>query len=135
MNEKYVMESSVQNDPSYQKFVRENPSVGFLKIRASSAYAAVPVSGIRVKVLKKIGEMNVIFFEGETDESGMINDIRLPSPKGVLSDEDVPSHTEYELKVNGSVQNIEREFFVSIFPGITVIQYINITPIMDEIVR
>ena len=134
MNEKNVMDSSVQNNPSYQRFVRENPNVGFLKIRASSANAAIPVSGIRIKVLKEIGGMNVIFFEGETDDSGMINDIRLPSPKGVLSDEDIPNHTEYELKAVGSVQNIEREFWVSIFPGITVIQYINVTP-SDGIVR
>ncbi len=132
---KNVADPSVQSDPIYQKFMKENPSVGYLKVRASSLGGAIPVSGIRVQITRKIDDIEFLFFEGETDSSGMINHIALPAPAPLKNDEVIPKATQYEMKATGSVQNVNRTFLISIYPGITVIQYINVVPMMNGIVR
>ena len=81
-----------------------------------------------IKVTKDIGNYRVIFYEGKTDYSGMINDIVLPSPRRVSSDEIAPSFTDYNLQATGSSQDINLNYKISICCSITVIQYINITP-------
>lgn len=130
MNELFYTDQRLQNDVAYQEFVRDNPSKGYLKIRASAANEAVPISGIKIKVSKLIGTNNVIFFEGETDYSGMINNIVLPAPQAAISDEVIPKFTDYDLTAKGSIQNIDDRYSISVCCGITVIQYINVTPII-----
>ena len=41
---------------------------------------ALPVSGLDVVVSTKYDGMNIIFFRGKTDASGMIENIKLPAP-------------------------------------------------------
>ncbi len=130
MNEIFYTDERLKSDAAYQEFLRENPGVGYLKVRASAANEAVPISGIQIKVSKLIGTNNVVFFRGETDYSGMINDIVLPAPKEVVSDEVIPKFTSYDLTAKGSIQNIDDRYTISVCCGITVIQYINVTPLI-----
>lgn len=128
MIEKYFNDESLKNDPSFVEFLNNNPGKGYLKVRATAANEAVPISNINIKVTKNIGDYKVIFYEGKTDYSGMINDIVLPSPRGVSNDEVAPVFTDYNLEATGSSQNINLNYKISICCNITVIQYINITP-------
>ncbi|MBQ2640171.1 MAG: hypothetical protein IJF92_05390 [Bacilli bacterium] len=131
MNDVNVDDEILKNDPSYQEFLNNNPGFGYLKIRASSINEAIPVSGINIKVSKVIGSNNVVFFEGATDESGMINDIVLPAPKAITSDEEVPNFTEYKLEAKGD--NVDEEYTISICCSITIIQYINVKPNIGDV--
>lgn len=135
MNEKYISDKSLLDDKAYQDFLKENPSYGFLKIRASAANEAVPISNIKIKVSKEIGNNNVIFYEGITDESGMINNIKLPSPVKITSDLEKPKFTDYKLTAINEMENIDKEYTISICCGITVIQYINIIPKVSGEIR
>ena len=123
-----VDDPKLKSDEEFQKFLEENPGRGFLKVRATSANDAVPVEGVNVIVSKKIGDNNVIFFSGQTDESGMINGIVLPTPKKVLSDEDIPKFTKYELEAIHKDLNFDSKYEISLCCSVSVIQYINITP-------
>ena len=65
------------NTKSYQDFIKNNPGKGNLKIRAYAASEALPVSGLRIVVSSTINNQKIIFFDGLTDSSGMINTISL----------------------------------------------------------
>jgi len=131
MNDINIGDPRLQMDPDYQKFVSDNPGKGYLKIRASSINEAIPASGINIRVSKVIGNNNVIFFEGATDESGMINDIVLPAPRAITSDLEVPNFTEYKLSAVGN--GINQEYTISICCSITIIQYINVIPSIGDV--
>lgn len=116
----------LDNDPKYQEFIRNSPGYGYLKIRASSANEAVPVEGLKIIVSKQIGNNKVIFFEGKTDYSGMINDIALPAPKPITNDEIAPTFNEYDVEAIN--KDIDKNYNISVCCGFTVIQYINVIP-------
>lgn len=132
MKELFYNDESLRNNPYFQDFLRDNPGKGYLKVRASAANEAIPISDVMIKVSKIIGDTKVIFFEGKTDYSGMINDIVLPAPRENSNDEIIPLFTEYTLEATGSNQNVDMKYSISVFCGITVIQYVNITPTTGE---
>ena len=63
MIEKFYTDEILKDDPLFKRFLMDNPTTGYLKVRASSANEAVPISGLNVKVYKDIGNYRVIFFE------------------------------------------------------------------------
>ena len=81
MNTYNFNDASFKNTSSYQNFISANPSEGYLKVRASAASQALPISGLKIVVSKIIDGNKVIFFEGTTDSSGVIEKITLPAPK------------------------------------------------------
>ncbi|MBR4618285.1 MAG: hypothetical protein IKO49_03170 [Bacilli bacterium] len=125
----------LNNDQSYQNFLNDNPGIGTLKIRATSASEAIPINNVLITVSKEIGNNTIIFFEGRTDESGMINGIKLPTPVRVESDEDVPKFTTYQLRAVYSNNSFDKTYDISLCCGVGVIQYINITPDIKAEVR
>ena len=71
------------SDPSklsYAAFLEQNPDIGYLKVQASRARQAIPVSGVQVLVLQSFLDHRVLFFEGKTDANGIIESIPLPAP-------------------------------------------------------
>ena len=131
MKDVYIDDEVLKNDSSYLEFINNNPGFGYLKIRASSINVAIPVSDINIKVSKVIGNNNIIFYEGKTDNSGMINDIVLPAPRAISNDEEVPKFTEYKLEaIKG---NMRQEYTISICCSITIIQYINVIPSIGDV--
>ena len=118
----------LQNDSAYQDFLKENPGRGTLKIRTSSASEAMPIKDVTIIVSKKIGNNTIIFYEGLTDNSGMINDIKLPTPKAIQNDEEQPNFTSYQLHAIYEPDKFDKYYEVSLCCGFSVIQYINITP-------
>jgi len=114
------------NSELYKNFINANPGFGFLKIRAFAASQAVPISGMSVVVSKDIGGNKVIFFEGVTNESGVIERINLPVPRMDSDNMVSPILTTYD--VNTSYEGESRLYKVNVYDNIYVVQNINVTP-------
>ena len=117
-----------QNTDTYNEFINDNPSNAFLNIRASSANVAVPISNVNIIVSKDINDNKIIFFNGFTDDSGMINRISLPTPKLASNDLEIPKGIVYDIYAKYDPDNYERNYKVLMYPGICVVQNINIVP-------
>ena len=114
------------NSELYKSFINANPGLGFLKIRAYAASQAVPISGLNVQVSKDIGGNKVIFFEGVTNESGVIERISLPVPKMNTDNMMAPNISTYDI--NTIYEGEKRLYKVNVYDDIYVIQNINVTP-------
>ena len=121
----------IKDDNTYNEFLKENPGRGTLKIRTTSASEALPVSGVNVVVSKEIGDNTYIFYEGQTDSSGMINNIKLPTPVRINSNLEVPNFTSYKVRVEYSKDKFDKTYEVSLCCGSGLIQYVNITPMVN----
>ena len=115
-----------KNTEEYQKFINENPSIGYLKIKAYSANEAVPISNLKIIVSKVIDSNRVIFFEGSTNESGIIERIELPAPLLNPNNLDAPLSTIYDI--DSFYNNVDRKYSVRIFDNVYVVQTINVIP-------
>ena len=103
---------SFVNSSTFQNFLRENPESGTLKIRAFAASQAVPIKGLRVVVSKVIDDDNVIFFDGLTNESGIIENIVLPAPKLNSDNMNVPNRTTYDITATYIPDNIVQLYII-----------------------
>ena len=70
---------------------------GNLKVQVFTAYGAIPIQNTNIVVYKDIEEYRVVFFQGVTDISGIISDIKLPAPMMVTSNEETPIYTIYNM--------------------------------------
>lgn len=125
----FYNDKSLDNDKDYQEFISNSPGKGYLKIRATSANEAVPVEGLNIRVSKDIGNNKIIFYEGVTDYSGMINDIVLPAPPSIKSDLEIPIFNTYRLEAYNNI--FKQEYNISVCCSFTIIQYINVIPNME----
>lgn len=120
------------NDPNfmssstYQEFVNKNTSSGYLNIRAYAANQALPIKGLKVIVSKILNNNRVIFFNGFTDESGIIERIVLPTPTISNNDEVVPKSQDYDIEAIYENQNLF--YKVVMYSNISVNQNINVVP-------
>ena len=114
------------NSELYKSFINANPGVGFLKIRAFAASQAVPISGMNVVVSKDIGGNKVIFFEGVTNDSGVIERISLPVPRMGGDNMISPIITTYDIDTN--YEGVSRLYKVNVYDNIYVVQNINVSP-------
>lgn len=131
MNTYNINDQEFVNSTTYQNFLDENPGRGRLRIRANSASEAVPVSGVEIVVSKIIDNNNVIFFEGVTNESGVIERISLPAPLTDPNNLDVPNTTSYDVKATYTPNNFSLLTSVNMYDDVCVIQIINIAPDMN----
>ena len=115
----------------YQDFIKENSGIGYLRIRAYGASEAIPIEGMNIVVSTIYNDKNIIFFEGVTDESGMIKRLELPAPSREKDDLVIPKWKVYNIEAtyDGKVEN----FKVNIYDDICVQQVINTT--YDNLVR
>lgn len=114
--------------PEYAMFEKENPSTGYLKVQAFTAYGAIPISDVEILITKDIGNNKVVFFQGYTDSSGIISDIELPAPGAVGSILDTPAYTLYDLTAIHQQYESIKQYVIGMFGGIRVIQYVKMTP-------
>ena len=70
----------------FPEFSLENSGSGILKVQAVATNQAFPLQGVEIEVSKNINGEKVIFFQGVTDSSGIIDQIFLPAkvPKKVV---------------------------------------------------
>ena len=121
-----VNDSNFVNSELYRSFINENPGLGFLKIRAYAASQAVPISGLSVVVSRDIGDNRVIFFEGVTNDSGVIERISLPAPRMSSDNMIAPVINTYDISTIYDGES--RMYKVNIYDNIYVVQNINVTP-------
>ena len=125
----YFNNDTFKSTDIYKMFISENPGIGMIKIRATAARGAIPISGVNVVISKIINDAKVIFYEGVTDESGMIECISLPTPSIDLSDDLViPASTIYTLNITDAQDNLNEEYEVRVYDGICTMQNINVVP-------
>lgn len=116
---------------SYDVFLNENPAQGMLKIQAFTARQTLPVPGAHIIVSKRIGDENHVFFEGTTDESGIIDGITLPAPERASSEKPFQPHpfTLYDIHADHPAYRQKNLHYGAIFDGIKSIQPIDLFPI------
>ena len=126
MNTYYVTDESFANSNIYQEYLKENPGTGNLRVRTYAARGAIPISGVRIVVTKIIDNNEIVFYEGVTDASGIIEKIKLPTPR--ISDDDtiVPLKATYKLTVTYEKENMLKQYDINMYDGICVVQNINI---------
>ena len=132
MNTYNFNDSNYMNTESYKNFILNNPTSANLNIRTTAANDAIPISDVRIIVSKEIDGNKIIFYDGLTDESGMINDIKLPTPRLITDDLEVPNSILYDLEAIYASDNIDRIYKILMYPDICVIQNINIVPNMNQ---
>ena len=125
-----VNDENYKNSKSYLEFLDKNPESGTLKIRAYAANQALPIKGLKVVVSTIIDKNVVIFYEGLTNESGIIENIILPAPKINSDNMIIPNSIIYEIKATYVPDNIEKIYSVRIYENVYVVQNINIIPSM-----
>ena len=130
MNTYNFTDSDYINTESYNNFISNNPSSANLNIRTTAANSAIPISGVRIIVSKEIDGNKIIFFDGITDDSGMINDIKLPTPRTVNNDLEAPKGTLYDVEAIYTEDNIDRIYKILMYPDVCTVQNINIVPTM-----
>ena len=121
----YIYDSEeFRNTGIYKNFINMNQGNGILKIDAYTANGAYPLEGIKAKIYKDFGNNRVLFFEGITNSSGIIDNIILPTKeleKEINEASDI-DFTTYDLEVRYDKYNLNKMYDVSIFDDIKVIQ-------------
>lgn len=112
----------------YQEFIEKNPETGTLKVQVFSADQAIPIADTEIYITKEIGDNNVLFFQGVTNSSGIIDNIKLPAPTEVMPPPiyEVPFYTNYQLTASNEKLKFIKQYEISMFGNIDVLQYIKI---------
>ena len=125
---KIISFEEFKNTDLYDDFIKENSSLGSLKVEVFTAYGAIPVANTAILVSKDIEEYKVVFFRGVTDSSGMISNIKLPAPPMVSSSEKMPIYTIYDMTAVNEGYEALKTFSIGMFGGVNVIQYVKLQP-------
>ncbi|MBR3211135.1 MAG: hypothetical protein IKF71_04290 [Bacilli bacterium] len=126
--EEYITLDEFRLMDEYQDFIKEYPDTGVLRVRVFTMGGVIPLSNTNILIMKKIGNYQVLFYNGKTDSVGFLGDIVLPAPKKDLSSTDIPVSTNYEMSaIHLGYQDIQ-QYTISIYGGITVIQYVRMIP-------
>ena len=128
MNTYNVNDVSFKNTAEFKNFINDNPGTGYLRIRAYAAGGAIPISGLQISISKNIDNDKVIFFEGATDSSGLIEGIALPAP--IMSTDNMisPSSATYNITATYAPDNEVQLYSVRIYDNLYVVQNISIVP-------
>lgn len=129
----FVSYDDFKKTDAYQKFINENPDIGHLKIEAFTAYGAVPVPDTQILITKNIGDQTVVFFQGSTNSSGIIENIDLPTPIANYNPtpNSLPQYTIYDLTAIQDGYDTIKNYSIGMFGGVKVIQYVKMTPSVD----
>ncbi|MBE6161635.1 MAG: hypothetical protein E7158_05420 [Firmicutes bacterium] len=128
MNTYNINDDNFINSDLYKDFIKENPSRGNLRIRAYTASGAIPIKDLKVTISTQYKSANIIFYEGETNESGVIEKISLPAPKLINDNLDVPKKTTYEILAVYEPEKLNNVYKVNMYEDVCVVQNINVAP-------
>lgn len=120
-----------KNTDLYEDFIKENDDTGNLKVQVFTAYGAIPIQNTNIVVYKDIEEYRVVFFQGVTDISGIISDIKLPAPMMVTSNEETPIYTIYNMTAFNTGYESLKTYTIGMLGGVNVIQYVKMMPSVD----
>ena len=106
----------------------EADSFGTLKVQVFAAQQVYPISSARV-IVRRNGE-DKILFEGYTDSSGIVDNIRLPTPGKSLSSAPTSTkpYSQYDVFVT-QPNFVSRNYLgVPVFSGVESIQTVRLVP-------
>lgn len=126
MNNYNVNDEEFKNSSLYKDFIKLNSGQGYINIRAFAASSAIPISNMNIVISTNINNNKVIFFEGKTNQSGVIENIKVPAPTIKENNLTAPPSTIYEI--NAILDDINKIYKVKIYDKLTVIQNISIVP-------
>lgn len=118
---------------SYEEFMREHPKEGYFSAKVFVGNQALPLSGARVVISKKLKDYDEILFDGFTDKNGMIDSIILPASSRELLEEEnkykpcamyrvTVTHPEHIKSVYDNI---------SLFDSMRLLQGVNMIPIKE----
>lgn len=124
----YMSLEQFEKTDEYKTFIEENPSTGVLKVQVFTADQAIPIANAEVFITKKIGDNDVLFFSGQTDSSGIVDNIILPAPKAEINLDtfEVPKYTTYNLVVSSDEYKKIKQYNISMYGDVKVLQYVKI---------
>ena len=69
-----------------------------------------------------------MFFSGQTDSSGIVDNIILPAPKAEINLDtfEVPKYTTYNLVVSSDEYKKIKQYNISMYGDVKVLQYVKI---------
>ena len=113
-----------KNSSTYKTFINNNSGKGVLKIEASTASEAYPLKGVEIIISKVLGNNKIIFYRGSTNDSGIIDEIILPTKEINREINDVSDivFTTYDLLASYPEYDLSKKYDVTIFDNIKVIQ-------------
>ena len=116
---------------SYQEFLQRASGEGTLKIQASMANQSYPITEVHIVVSKDFTDGQHIFYEAETDQDGIVDNLLLPAPPKAMSlkpDAIIDPFSVY--KITATKEGFTPEDFVQvpIFDGIKSIQPVRMVP-------
>ena len=123
------------NSEKNADYLKNNPGSGPLRIQVYTANQAFPLEDVEVKVYKEIDGKRVVFFNGVTDSSGIIDNINLPTKevkKEVESASDIMS-TDYIIEAKYPKTGVAQDYIVSIYDDLKVIQPIKFASVSGGI--
>ena len=132
MNTYNFNDSIFKESQIYQNFIRENPGNGYLRIRAYAASQALPIGGLRIIVSKMIDNNKIIFFDGVTNNSGVIERITLPTPRIGDDNQMIPKNITYDIEAIYEPDNIQRVYYVNMYENVYAVQNINVVPSINN---
>jgi hypothetical protein len=86
-----------------------------------------------IVISTNINNNKVIFFEGKTNQSGVIENITVPAPPILNNNLTNPPSLVYEISATYIPDNINKVYSVNIYDNLTVIQNISIVP--DTVIK
>ncbi len=116
---------------NYEDFLRTHTSVGSLRVQASSAQGIFPIENATVAVSLNLGDGEKTLFNTATDESGIAENITLPTLPSSLSKKEVTadnSGTQYKVSVFHPAFKERIIDTVTIFENIETILPISLMP-------
>ena len=132
MNTYNINDVGFKNSEVYKSFINDYPVNGYLKIRAYSASGAIPVRGLKIVVSTNYRDNKIIFYDGITDTSGVIEKITLPAPKLDVGNENVPNKIVYDISATYPPNLLNLNYQVNIYEDVFVIQNINVVPTSES---
>ena len=123
-------ENRAQKGPQ-EWFLDAHPERGTLRVQVSTGRGLFPVVGARVEVYRDFGDQRVVFYEGVTDRSGIVDDIRLPAlPAGWSQSAETAgiSGTTYQVAVRHPQCSTVDGRPVTVFPRIETVLAVSLEP-------
>lgn len=124
----YITLDEFKTKPEYQDFLNKNSDIGSLKINVYTAGGVIPLSKTHILITKRIGNYNVLFYNGVTNVLGVVDNIVLPTPPRVTNNTDIPEYTLYEINALHLGYEDIKQYTIAMFGNTKVIQYIRLAP-------
>lgn len=129
-NPVHTIYQQYQADDAFQKFLNENPKIGFIKVQVVTGRGSVPLDSARVTIKKDIEQRPYILAQVATDQDGATLPIPLPAPDQKYSESPGYSnpYATYDITVEYPKFDSSSFLNVPVFDSIISIQTVLMTP-------